>query len=403
MLGFKLVLNDLSDFYHKPRLLTPGPTAVPEPVLLEMARPMIHHRTKEFQSIYEEVCQKLQWLFRTESPVLCIAGSGTTSFEAAQVSLMKRGTKALTIAGGKFGERWQDVYAAYGVEQIKINVPWGQAVELGEIEESLGRHRDVSVVTMCHSETSTATVADIQAVAQLVAKTDALLIVDGITSVGAMPVEMDAWGIDVLVTGSQKSLMLPPGLGMVGLGPRAVARLEEIEPVGCYNLDLRRWLESWRKKDVPFTAPVSLIRGLQVALGLLASEGLEATWARTSGLASVTRAAVAGLGLQLISGSPSDSVTGVFYPDGVDDSRFRAALRDRYRIHIAGGQNGRGAKWKNKIFRISHMGYVDFGDTVATLVAIESELRRVGGITPSDPAGTSGGRSAVMAALSNFI
>ncbi len=364
--------------FNKPRLLTPGPTGVPEAVLLEMARPMIHHRTKQFQAIFKEVSERLQRLFRTTGPVLTIAGSGTTAFEAAQVSLISPGSKALTVAGGKFGERWQDVYDAYGVQQIKINVPWGDAVAPAQIQETLQAHRDISVVTVCHCETSTATVADVKAIAQIVSKTDALLIVDGITSVAALPVEMDAWGIDVLVTGSQKALMLPPGLGMVGLGERAILRLGQTRPGPCYNMDLRRWLASWKKNDVPFTPPVSLVRGLRLVLEMIESDGLERTWTRTATLANATRAALAAMGLAPISQSPSDSVTGVYYPESIQDSAFRSAVRDRHGIHIAGGQDGRGAKWKGKIFRISHMGAVDAGDTLSALGAIETELRRAG-------------------------
>lgn len=363
---------------NKQRLLTPGPTAVPEAVLLEMAQPIIHHRTKQFQAIFKDVSEKLQRLFRTTHPVLMIAGSGTTAYEAAQVSLIAPNSKAVTVSSGKFGERWQDVYESYGVEQVRIDVPWGGAVNPQQIEDALKANPGVSVVTMCHSETSTATAADVQTIAQVVRKFDALLIVDGITSVGALPVEMDNWGIDVLVTGSQKALMLPPGLAVVGLGPRALERLEKTRPAHCYDLDLRRWLASWRKQDVPFTPPVSLIRGLKVALEMIEAEGLEAIWARTAKLAAVTRAALTAMGLKLISSSPSDSVTGVFYPNGVDDSRFRAAVRDQHGVHITGGQDGRGAKWKGNIFRVSHMGYVDGGDTLAGLVAIESELRHAG-------------------------
>lgn len=364
--------------FTKQRLLTPGPTTVPEAVLLEMAQPIIHHRTKSFQTIFIEVSKSLQRLFQTSGPVLTIAGSGTTAFEAAQVSLIKPGSKAITVAGGKFGERWQDVYDAYGIAQVKLNVPWGQAVTAAQIEESLKANPDVSVVTLCHSETSTATAVDIQTIARVVAKTNALLIVDGITSIGALPVEMDAWGIDALVTGSQKALMLPPGLGLVGLGPRAIARLAQVKPTACYNLDLRRWLASWHKNDVPFTPPVSLIRGLKVALELIEAEGLENIWTRTATLANASRAALAAMGLRPISTSPSDSVSGAFYPDEVKDAIFRSAVRDHYGIHIAGGQDGRGAHWKGKIFRLSHMGYVDGGDTLAALTAIESQLCAAG-------------------------
>ncbi len=360
------------------RLLTPGPTAVPAAVLEEIGRPVIHHRTQQFRDVFAEVSQRLGRVFRTLSPVLTISGSGTTAYEAAQVSLFEPGRKALTAAGGKFGERWQDVYRAYGVEQVQINVPWGQAVSADAIGEALDEHGDVSVVTVVHSETSTATACDIKAIAAVVQKHDALLIVDGITAVGALPLEMDAWGIDVVVTGSQKALMLPPGLGFVGLGERAMARLERIEPRGCYNLDLRRWLKSWQANDVPFTPPINLIRGLRAALEMIETEGLENVWSRSAGMAKATRAAMKAMGLELVSQCPSDSVTGTFYPPGVDDSTFRAALRDRFRMQLAGGQSGRGGDWKNKIFRVSHMGYINMQDMLDAIDAVETLLIEAG-------------------------
>jgi len=368
--------------YFKPRLMTPGPTDVPPAVLLEMAKPIIHHRTKQFQAIFAELSERLKRVFRTENPVLSLAGSGTTAFEAAQVSLAKPGSSVIAVASGKFGERWQDIFDVYAksmnLRPVKINVAWGDAVRPAEIEAAIKANPDTSVVAIVHSETSTATACDLKAIAVVVAKTDALLLVDGITGVGALPVEMDAWGIDALVTGSQKAMMLPPGLGFVGLGKRALKRLAEVKPGPCYNLDLRRWLKSYEKNDVPFTPPVSLIRGQRVALEMIEEQGLEKIWARTAKLAAATRAAFKAIGLKLISSSPSDSVSGAYYPAGVDDSKFRAALRNKYGIEIAGGQDGRGGQWKGKIFRISHMGYVDAADTLATLAAIEAEL----GATP---------------------
>ena len=363
-------------------LLTPGPTQVPPEVLREMALPIIHHRTREFQDIFAEVSGRLGRVFGTEGPVLSISGSGTTAFEAAQVSLARPGSKVLTIAGGKFGERWQDIFDAYaaglGIEQIRLDVPWGQAVDPDRVARALKANPDVSVVTVVHSETSTATASDVKAIASITKDTDALLLVDGITSVGAIPVQQDAWGIDVLVSGSQKALMLAPGLGYVGLGPRAIQRLGAMESPGCYSLDLRRWLKSWEKQTVPFTPPVSLIRGQRVALEMIEREGLQRVWARTARLAAATRAAVGALGLDLVSRAPSDSVTGAFYPEGVDDGAFRKALREKHGIHIAGGQDGRGADWGGRIFRVSHMGFVNAEETLAALAAVETELIAAG-------------------------
>ena len=318
-----------------PILLTPGPTAVPDSVLQQIAEPIIHHRTTEFRQLFAEVCQRLQRLFATDGPVLTIAGSGTTSFEAAQVSFIGKADgqhargktgKVLSIASGKFGERWQDIYQVYGVEQVRINVPWGQAVDPEQVEQALKDHPDVGTVALVHSETSTATACDLKTIGQIVRRSsDALLLVDGITSVGALPLEMDDWGIDILITGSQKALMSPPGLGFVGLGQRAVRRLEQTESVGSYCLDLRRWLKSWGSGEMPFTPPVNLIRGLRVALEMIEDEGRENVWTRTASLAQSTRAALSAMGLELVSTSPSDAVTGTFYPTGIEDAAFRNA------------------------------------------------------------------------------
>jgi serine---pyruvate transaminase len=369
--------------FTKQRVLTPGPVDVPPAVLLELAQPIIHHRTKQFQAIFKDMTEKLQRVFKTKGPVLSIAGSGTTAFEAAQISLATPGSKVVSISGGKFGERWQDIYDNYakslGLTNIKINVPWGRGVTAAAVAEALKANPETSVVALVHSETSTATACDVQAIAAATRQSKALLLVDGITAVGALPVQMDEWGIDCLVTGSQKAMMLPPGLGYVALGERAVARLGEGKASGYYNLDLRRWLKSMADWDVPFTPPVSLIRGQLVALKMIEAEGLENVWLRTAKLAAASRAAFEAMGMKVCSASPSDSVTGAYYPAGIDDKKFRGALRDKHGFHTAGGQSGRGAEWDGKILRISHMGYVDAADTLGVLCAVECELNASGG------------------------
>jgi len=365
-------------------LLTPGPTAVPPQVLEEMAKPIIHHRTKAFQAVFETLSHQLQQIFQTQGPALSIAGSGTTAFEACQVSLAKPGSKVLAVAGGKFGERWQDIFDVYAkfldLTPLQINHEWGKPAPVDEIKQVLADNPDISLVAVVHSETSTATASDVQAIAAITRELeDTLLIVDGITSVGAFECPMDKWGIDCLVTGSQKALMLPPGLGYVGVGERAVARLNAMEhDLPAYNLDLRKWLKSAAKNDVPFTPPVALIRAQKVACDLILEEGLDNRIRRTRMLAERTRAAFQAMGLTLASDSPSPSVTGALYPEGVKDSAFRNALRDKHGVHIAGGQDGRGGKWKGNVFRISHMGYVDADDTLIALGAIESELNEAG-------------------------
>ena len=372
------------------RLLTPGPTQVPEPVLRAMAAPLIHHRTSDFREMFADLRFRLAGVFRTSHPVLVLSGSGTTAFEAAQVSLIEPGQTAITCASGKFGERWQDVYDAIGVRQVRVDVAWGSAVQPAQVAAALETHRDARVVTVVHSETSTATICELKAIAKIVAQTDALLIADGITSVGAIPVEMDRWGIDVLVCGSQKALMLPPGLGYVALGERAQSRLAESHGCPQYHLDLRRWLAAAEKNDTPFTPAISLVRAQHAALELIEREGIENVWARTAQLAAATRAACAAMRLEPVSTAPVDSLSGAFYPTTpngpVNDAPFRSALRDKHGIHIAGGQKGRLGNFSGRIFRISHMGHVSTEDTLAALEAIETELRNAGAAIDSGAA-----------------
>ncbi|NJL30438.1 MAG: alanine--glyoxylate aminotransferase family protein [Phycisphaerales bacterium] len=215
-------MADAIPMFFKQRVMTPGPVDVPPQVLLEMAQPIIHHRTKQFQAIYAEMSQKLAAVFRTKAPVLSIAGSGTTAFEATQISLATPGSKVVSIAGGKFGERWQDIYDNYAKAQnltnIKVNVPWGQGVSAGQVEQVLKENPGVSVVVVVHSETSTASACDLKAIAAVVSKTDALLVVDGITAVGALPVEMDAWGVDCIVDRFAEGDDASAGAGLRGGG-----------------------------------------------------------------------------------------------------------------------------------------------------------------------------------------
>jgi aspartate aminotransferase-like enzyme len=359
-------------------LLTPGPTQVPEAVLRELAEPVIHHRTSAFRAIFGELSERLARVFRTAAPVLTLSGSGTTAFEAAMTSLIERGQKAVTCAAGKFGERWQDICQSCGVEQVRIDAAWGEPIEAARVAETLAAHPDARVVVVVHSETSTCTACDLEAIANIVSKTDALLIVDGITSVAALPMQMDDWDIDVVVTGSQKALMLPPGLGFAALGPRARQRMAKTKGIATYTLDLRRWLADHTKNDVPFTPAINLVRAQRVALEMIENEGLENVWARTRRLARATRAALEAMDLKLVSRASSDSVTGAFYPapagDEIDDAHFRAALRERHGIHVAGGQKGRLGDFAGRIFRISHMGHVNAQDTRAALDAVETEL-----------------------------
>lgn len=371
----------MSDPSTSPILLTPGPTQVPEEVLHALAAPVMHHRTAAFRAIFAELSVGLQQIFCTEHPVLTLAGSGTTAFEAAAVSLISPGQCAVTCANGKFAERWQDLYAAYGIDQVRVDVPWGRPIEPDDVAAVLAK-TSAAVVTLVHSETSTATATDIEAIAAVTRRHDALLIVDGVTSVASLPMMMDAWGVDCVVCGSQKALMLPPGLGFVALGPRARQRLKSEKGLPSFHLDLRRWLGAYERGDVPYTPPVNLIRGQRTAVARILAHGLTNVWSDTSLRAAATRGALRAMGLTLISTAPSDSVTGAFYPPAavgdVDDAAFRGALRDRHGIHIAGGQSGRLGDFAGRIFRISHMGHVDLAQTRRGLEAIGAELAAVG-------------------------
>ncbi|MEM9296186.1 MAG: alanine--glyoxylate aminotransferase family protein [Planctomycetota bacterium] len=386
-----------------PILLTPGPTAVPTPVLEAMAEPIIHHRTAAFREVIAALSGQLRQVFGTSGAVLSMAGSGTTAFESAQLSLATPGSTVIAVAGGKFGERWQDIYDAYAaflnLRVVKIDHAWGEPAPVDRIEAALQEHGEsVSAVAVVHSETSTATASDVQAIAALTrAHPSALLLVDGITSVGAFPCPMDDWGIDCLVTGSQKAMMLPPGLGYLALGPRALDRLQAIDaPPPCYAMDLRKWVKSAAKDDSPFTPPVSLLRAQRVACELMLGEGLGAVHQRTARLQAGAIAAFQAMGLKLVSTAPSPSVTGAYYPDGVTDD-LRKAVRDQHDVHLAGGQDGRGAKWKGKIFRVSHMGHVDETMTRTGLEAIATCMANAG-YHQADPAAALGAFDAAVSA-----
>jgi len=367
-------------------LLTPGPTPVPARAVEAMSQPIIPHRSAEFEAILGRCNEMLRKVFRIDGPVLTLAGSGTTAFEAAQLSLVRPGDRTLTCASGKFGRRWQEIYdrvpSPLRISNTKITADWGDPIAPKRLEESLRKQRFVSVVTLVHSETSTATVNDVRALAAVVREhaPDAILIVDGITSVAAMPLAPDAWGIDVIVSGSQKALMLPPGLGFVALGRRALERLESIrhgETIAPLSLDLHGAVKAHAKNSTPFTPAIQLVRGLEVVLEMILEEGLESVWDRTARHAQACRDALGAMGLRLASSAPSDAVTGAWYPEGADDS-VRAACRDKHGVLLAGGQED----WKGKVVRISHMGAVTEADLTAAIEALAAEFAGLPGVDP---------------------
>ncbi len=358
----------------KYRLFTPGPTSVPEQVLLELAKPVHHHRTGEFRAMFNDVQQGLQYVFQTKNTVFTITGSGTAAFEAALVSVLPPGSKVLNISNGKFAERWASMAKTFGHDVKELKLEYGTAVTAQQIETEL-KAAKYDAVLLVHSETSAATVCDLEAIAKVVrAHGDTLLFVDGITSIGALPFRMDDWGVDVAITGSQKALMLPPGLGFVALNDRAWAKAEKNTTQKDFYFDLKKYKKSITDGDTPFTPANTLIEALAVALKMVREETLETVWKRTHLIAKATREGMKALGLELFSKSPADSVSAFKYPEGITDKDFRGKLKSKHNIHVAGGQGS----MEGQIFRTNHMGYTDAYDALAVVAATEHTLKSLG-------------------------
>lgn len=355
-------------------LLTPGPTQVPPEVLLRMSQPLIHHRTPEFSQLFAEVQEGLRWLFQTDQEVLILAASGTGAMEAAVVNTCSVGDTVLVVNGGKFGDRWVKICQSFGVRVVEIKVEWGRAVTVEAVAQALRAHPHPGAILLQGSETSTTVLHPMREIAELTANTDILLIVDGITTVGATEVPMDRWGIDILITGSQKALMLPPGLAFLALSPKAWSRVETATLPRFY-FDLKRERREQQKHTTAYTPAISLINGLHEVLRILQVEGLEHVFARHAHLASATRAAAQALGLRLLAPEhPSPAATGVWLPTQVEGERLLKYMRDRMGVDIAGGQD----HLKGKVVRISHIGYAGPFDVITAISALEMALRRWG-------------------------
>ena len=359
----------------KLRLFTPGPTMVPAEVLLEMARPQDHHRTAGFKEMFKDVTEHLQYLFQTQAACLTITGSGTAAGEAAIVSACPpgKGHKVLCCCGGKFGERWAEICEAFDIPHVNYDIEWGHGADPAVVDKMMAEDGRIDTVTLVHSETCSSSLSDVQAIAKITRQRKALLIVDGITAVGTIPVKMDEWGVDVYFTGSQKALMLPPGLGFVAVSDRAWARIDAGQGP-CYYNNLKKYRKSLEGNDVPYTPNNQLVRGLQKVLHDIKQRGLESVWAHSAMLARATRAAAEAMGLKLFAADPVDSVTGIWVPEGVDEGRLRKAFRSKFGMQVAGGQG----PIKGKVIRISHMGYCDAFDTLAVIGALELLLHEQG-------------------------
>jgi aspartate aminotransferase-like enzyme len=353
-------------------LLAPGPTPNPPEVLQAMAQPIIHHRTPEYEALFADVRRDLRFFFQCKNEVLMFAASGTGAMEGAVVNTLSPGDRVVVVRGGKFGERWAEICGAYGVRVLPVDVPYGKSVDPAAVAEALKSDPAVKAVFATHSETSTGAVHDIQAIAAVVRETPAILIVDAITSLGVLDLPMDAWGVDIVVAGSQKALMLPPGLAFAALSDRAWALVPTARlPKYYFNFAAER--KAIEKNQSAYTPAVSLVVGLRESLRLILAEELPNVFARHDRLARATRAGVQALGLELFAEHPGCACTAVKAPAGIDSGAIVKGFRKRG-ITIAGGQGS----MKGKIFRIAHMGYVDSFDVLTALTALEFVLADLG-------------------------
>lgn len=354
--------------------MTPGPTPIPPQVSAAMSKPIIHHRTAEYRKIFAEATRGLKYVFQTEKEVYTFASSGTGAMEAAVANLLSPKDKAVVVQGGKFGQRWAEICRAYGVEVIPIDVNWGEAVQPQKIaevlEENTGPIKAV-FTTLC--ETSTGVLHPIKRIAEILKASETVLVVDAISALGSCELYTDAWAIDVVVAGSQKGLMLPPGLSFLSISEKAWELVKQAQSP-CYYFDLRGAKEALEKQDTPFTPAITLVIGLKEALELIQKKGLENIWADHKKMAEATREAMHAMGLEIFSSVPSEAVTAVTVPQGIDGDNLVRALRERFNIWIAGGQG----KLKGKIFRIAHMGYIEEQDIILTISSLEMVLDELG-------------------------
>jgi aspartate aminotransferase-like enzyme len=357
----------------KPRLMTPGPAPVPEDVLLEMARPVIHHRSAECKQVITDCVSGLKYAFQTQNDVLILTASGTGAMEAAAVNAVQKSQKAIVLNAGWFAQRWAKVCQAYGIQPVMVDFEWGQPVDPARVENALREHPDAAAVMGTLSETSTGTGHPVEAIGRIVARTDAVFAVDAISGLGAMECRTDAWGIDLLCVGSQKALMLPPGLAFVAVSPKAWARIDAFDaPAFYFNLKAAR--KKMAEFDTPYTPAHTLLIGLRVALRRIQAEGIEQVWERHRRMSEACQAGIQALGLELFSARPAEGLTAFKVPAGLKDSDIRNGLSERFGITTVGGQD----KLKGKVVRVGHMGYFDELDVVSGLAALEMVLSDLG-------------------------
>jgi aspartate aminotransferase-like enzyme len=362
---------------NKLMLMIPGPTPVPEAALLALAKHPIGHRTNEFSNIMAEVIENLKWLHQTQNDVLMLNVSGTGAVEAGIINFLSPGDRVLVGSNGKFGERWVEIAAAYGLNVEAITTEWGKPLDTSVFAEKLqgDTNKEIKAVIITHSETSTGVLNDLETINRLVKEHgEALIIVDAVTSLGAFNLPIDTWGLDVVASGSQKGYMIPPGLGFVAVSPKAWEAYKTAK-LPKYYLDLGKYRKSAAKNTTPFTPPVNLIVALHTTLQMMKDEGLESIFTRHQRLKNATRAAVRGLNLPLFGADDyaSPAITAVA-PQGIEADKIRSLMKKRFDIALAGGQD----HLKNKIFRIGHLGFVSDRDILTCIAALEVTLTELG-------------------------
>jgi aspartate aminotransferase-like enzyme len=354
-------------------LLTPGPTPLPPQVREALGRPIIHHRTSAYRALFKRAMQGMQTIVQTKQPVYCLTSSGTGAMEASVVNLCSPGDEAIVVLGGKFAERWQSLCKAYGITAVPIQVAYGDVVNPQAVADALQAHPKAKAVFTTLCETSTGVVNDIKAIAAITSKSSAVLVADAISGLLADECRTDEWGVDVVVSGSQKGLMLPPGLAFISVNERAAALIDQSKSPRFYT-DLRLYKKSFADDDTPFTSAVSTVVALDEAVKLILNDGVPKMIERCATMARATRAAAKALGLTLFSKQPSNGVTAINVPAGVDGKQLVKIMYDKSKVMVAGGQGD----MAGKIFRFAHMGFISPEDVLAGVEALESALAELG-------------------------
>lgn len=357
----------------KQRLFTPGPTPLPEEVKLSQAREIVHHRTNQFKQVFQEVEEGLKYVFQTDNDVFLFTSSGTGAMEAAVANLLSPEDEVLVIGGGKFAERWAEIIQAFGGKVKLVDVEWGKGADPLKVEEGISQNPEIKAVFTQLVETSTGAVYDIEALGRILRETSTVLVVDAISALCAHPLHTDKWGVDAVIGGSQKALMIPPGLAFVAISEKAW-KLVENSTSPKYYWDFKKARNALAKFQTPYTPAVSLIFALRDSLRLLKEEGIERVVNRHAELAKATRKAILAMGLKIFGENPSNVVTSVTLPPQIDEKKLRRLMQARFGVQVAGGQDS----LAGKIIRIAHLGWTDTSDIIVVISALEMALLELG-------------------------